>query len=145
MDKSSSQLSGLSDASYSRFCGMVRTVRRNRLKEFAILKSSLEFQFEMQLVYNKTNVPAFEKQLRFNPSRKWKSDFGWKDYKLLVEIEGGVYTNGRHVRGSGFEKDCEKYNSAVLDGWKILRFGPNHVKNGSAIATVVKFFSNNNK
>jgi very-short-patch-repair endonuclease len=41
---------------------------------------------------------------------------------LAVEVEGGMWTRGRHVRGEGYEGDCEKYNAAVLGGWRVLRF-----------------------
>lgn len=39
-----------------------------------------------------------------------------------MEIEGGVWSRGRHVRGSGFEKDCEKHNEAAALGWSVFRF-----------------------
>ncbi|MWO66465.1 hypothetical protein GQM96_24295, partial [Escherichia coli] len=59
---------------------------------------------------------------RFAPPRRWRFAFAWPAFMLAVEIEGGVWTNGRHTRGSGFVADCEKYNAATLAGWKVLRF-----------------------
>ena len=54
--------------------------------------------------------------------RRWRFDFAWPDNRLAVEVEGGSATNGRHVRPKGFREDCEKYNAAVLLGWRVLRY-----------------------
>jgi hypothetical protein len=40
---------------------------------------------------------------------------------VAVELEGGVYTNGRHTRGKGFEADATKYNAAASEGWVVFR------------------------
>jgi len=42
-------------------------------------------------------------------------------YQVAVEIEGGIWTKGRHVTGIGYQKDCEKYNHAILCGWTVFR------------------------
>lgn len=74
----------------------------------------------------------------FCPTRKWRFDAAFPDHMLAVEIEGSVWTNGRHTRGSGFVKDIEKYNFATLLGWRLLRFTPQDVLNGKAIAFIKK-------
>ena len=68
-------------------------------------------------------VPEF----RFHPSRKWRTDFAWPEQKLAVEIEGGVYIRGRHVRPVGFTKDMEKYNALAEAGWRLLRYKPGEI------------------
>ena len=68
--------------------------------------------------------------------RKWRADFAFPEHKLLVEIEGGVWTRGRHVRGQGFVNDCEKYNMATLLGWRVLRFVPQWVDDGTALRMI---------
>ena len=67
-------------------------------------------------------APAME--VRFHPTRKWRFDFCWIMSKVALEVEGGVWTKGRHTRGSGFLKDVEKYNEAVRMGWKLFRCTP---------------------
>ena len=77
----------------------------------------------------------FEREFRFNPERRWRADF-FIEPDVLVEIEGGVYTGGRHTRGRGFTSDCEKGNDAVLRGYRYLRFTTEHVTKGLAIEMV---------
>lgn len=80
------------------------------------------------------NKPAPQSEIRFHPPRRWRLDFGFPDHtpKIALEVEGGVWVSGRHNRGTGFIKDMEKYNQAVLDGWVILRATPQMVMNGAA-------------
>jgi hypothetical protein len=66
--------------------------------------------------------PTFE--LEFHPERRWRFDIAWPKFKVALEVEGGVWTQGRHTRGSGFLKDVEKYNAATCLGWRLLRTTP---------------------
>lgn len=80
-------------------------------------------------------VPEFQ----FAADRKWRFDFiifllkggDWNAIdpppSIALEVEGGVWTNGRHTRGSGFKKDMEKYNRAAVLGWRILRVTPDEL------------------
>ena len=95
--------------------------------------SPIEARMEMQL---KAIGQDFEREVRFHPPRRWRFDFAIPDLKIAIECEGGIYSNGRHVRGKGFENDCEKYNQAVLDGWRVLRFTGRMVKSGEALQTI---------
>ena len=70
----------------------------------------------------------FVKEYRFHEQRKWRFDYCIPDYKIAIEIEGAVFQNGRHTRGKGYTADCEKYNAAVLLGYKILRYTTGMVK-----------------
>lgn len=75
----------------------------------------------------------FEREHRFHPVRKWRLDFAWPAQQLAVEVEGGVWTGGRHTRGAGFMADCEKYNELACAGWRLIRVTPQHVKRGEAL------------
>jgi very-short-patch-repair endonuclease len=66
--------------------------------------------------------PVFE--YRFHPTRKWRFDIAFPSAKVAVEVEGGVWTKGRHTRPSGFRADMEKYNAAAVLGWRVLRVEP---------------------
>ena len=67
-------------------------------------------------------APEPESEYRFHPFRKWRFDFAWPDKKVAVEMDGGVFTGGAHVRGGHYQSDCEKGNAAVLLGWRVLHY-----------------------
>lgn len=82
-------------------------------------------------------LPAPEREFRFHSERMWRFDFAWPaPRKLAVEVEGGVWTKGRHTRGSGYVKDLAKYNAAALAGWRVLRFATEQVRDGTAINAI---------
>ena len=66
---------------------------------------------------------------RFDDTRKWRFDFAFIAPMIAVEIEGGLYMNGRHVQAKGYQADCYKYNRAVELGWRVLRYSPQMLKN----------------
>jgi very-short-patch-repair endonuclease len=76
---------------------------------------------------------AVVREFRFHAQRKWRFDFALPDVKVAVEIQGGAWTNGRHVRGKGFLGDMEKFNAAAADGWKVFCFSPQQIRNGEAM------------
>lgn len=69
------------------------------------------------------------------PDRRFRIDFAWPDRipQIAVEIHGGIWSGGRHVRGKGFEKDCEKRTLLNLGGWMLLEFTARDVKGGDAL------------
>ena len=75
---------------------------------------------------------------RFAPPRHWRFDIAFLEPRIAIELEGGAWTRGRHTRGSGFIADMEKYNAATLHGWRLLRFTPDQVMNGTARDTLEK-------
>jgi hypothetical protein len=64
------------------------------------------------------------KELLFHPTRKWRFDYAVLEHKVAIEVEGGVWTRGRHTRPQGFLCDVEKYNAGTLLGWRIFRVTP---------------------
>jgi|TARA_R110000824_G_scaffold75309_4_gene191222 very-short-patch-repair endonuclease len=86
---------------------------------------------QSQLKSNK--LPSFDIEYRFHPVRRWRFDFAWVEQKVALEIEGGVWSGGRHTNPKGFINDCEKYNSAIVLGWHVLRCTSLHIKSGQMI------------
>jgi hypothetical protein len=69
---------------------------------------------------------------RFHLARRWRFDIAYPAIMLAIEVEGGVWTKGAHVRGAHFEGDCEKYAEAAILGWTVLRVTPGQIKSGKA-------------
>lgn len=69
-------------------------------------------------------LPKPWREFRFAPPRRWRFDYAFHAHKVALEVEGGVWTRGRHTRGAGFLADAEKYNVATLNGWRVLRVTP---------------------
>ncbi len=83
-------------------------------------------------------LPAWETEYRFaghvlhpltGKPRRWRFDFAWPNYRVAVEAEGGTWVRGAHVRGGKYSKDCRKYNRAALEGWLLLRWTADLIRN----------------
>ncbi len=85
-------------------------------------------------------IPEPIPEYKFDGKRRWRVDFCWPDHKLAVEIEGGIWRQGRHTRGSGFVRDAEKYNALAQLGYCLLRFTPQQVRTGEARAIIAQWF-----
>lgn len=85
-------------------------------------QSTLERTFLTRLIQLAPGLPEPTAEYQFAPGRKWRFDFAWVDHKIAVEIEGMTSKIGRHQRRDGYAKDCEKYNAALVLGWRVLRF-----------------------
>ncbi|MCU0439317.1 MAG: hypothetical protein MUC49_15580 [Raineya sp.] len=74
--------------------------------------------------YLKAKYGIYAKEYTFHPTRQWRFDYAIPNelVKIAIEIEGGIYSGGRHTRGSGYQKDLYKYNTAVKMGWRLYRF-----------------------
>ena len=92
----------------------------------------------------KTLRPDAVAEYRFHPVRKWRADFCLPSDKVLIEIDGGVWTGGRHTNGMGFIKDQEKTNNAAIPGYRVLRFVPADIKSGLLITTVRELLNSMN-
>ena len=87
--------------------------------------SRLEKRFAA--LWRAVDGPELEREFRFHPTRKWRADFAHLPSRTLIEIEGGIYVNGRHTRAVGFAADIEKYLEAELAGWRVIRLGPDEI------------------
>lgn len=76
------------------------------------------------------------KEYAFYKPRKWRFDYALPAYKIALEVEGGVWTQGRHVRPKGFLGDMAKYNTAALLGWRVFRCTPSTLLSESTLLLI---------
>ncbi len=81
-------------------------------------------------------IPEPVAEFIFSLPRKWRFDWAWPKHGLALEVEGGIWTGGRHNRGAGFLGDIEKYNRAAILGWKVLRCTPAQLNSGTIFETI---------
>lgn len=63
----------------------------------------------------------------FHDTRKWRFDYALPELKIAIEVDGGVFTGGRHSGGIGQVKDMEKMNYAASLGWLVFHFIPDEM------------------
>lgn len=76
------------------------------------------------------------REYKFHPVRRWRFDYAIPSHKVAIEVEGGVWTQGRHTRPRGFIGDMEKYNTATALGWRVLRVTPDTLTTGATLDLV---------
>lgn len=81
-------------------------------------------------------MPLPIREYRFSPERQWRADYCWPSYCLILEVEGGVWGQGRHTRGSGFMKDMDKYNEMAVLGFKLIRTTPSLISKRATIELI---------
>ena len=76
--------------------------------QFKMLLDDLKADYVMEHPFDK----AFNRRFRF--------DFALLDKMVAFEINGGIWTQGRHTRAKGFNQDSIKYFHAGLQGWRVF-------------------------
>lgn len=110
--------------------GGVRGGGRWRAKRADSLSHTYTTQLLVQL--RALGLPDADREWRFHPARRWRFDLAWPERKVAVEIQGGLFSNGRHARGAGISSDYEKGAAATLLGWRVFWVTPHQIKMGQA-------------
>ena len=77
------------------------------------------------------------RELRAIEGRRFRVDFCWPDSMLAVEVQGGIWTRGRHARPMGIVKDYEKFNLLILGGWRVLLLTSLDVQSGKGLEMIL--------
>lgn len=103
-------------------------------EEAASKRRALEDRLAQQITACQLPVP--DREFLFHPTRKWRVDFAWPEFMVLVEIEGLTPQGGRHQRLPGFEADAVKYGEAQRLGFTVVRLTPTAVRTGAGVRLV---------
>lgn len=82
------------------------------------------------------------KEFMFHDTRKWRFDYAipihdGRHTKVAIEVDGGIWTGGRHIRPKGMLNDNEKFNAAAILGWRIIKVTPDALMNISTFEMVI--------
>ena len=85
------------------------------------------------------------REYRFYPSRMWRFDYAIPSLRIAIEIDGGIWIQGRHNRPSGYVGDMEKFNAAATLGWVVLKFTPQEQYSRKAFDLIAQTIANATK
>ena len=85
-----------------------------------IRESKLISSFETWLRLEKLSE-LFVKEYKFHEKRKWRFDYANLEHKIAVELDDITH----FCYWNRIKSDCEKLNTAQIQGWKVLRFTNN--------------------
>lgn len=85
--------------------------------------------------FREMGIPTPELEYVFSPPRRWRWDFAWPTIMdelgppvvmggVAMEVQGGIFIQGRHSRGAALIKEWEKLNRAAVLGWRVLYCQP---------------------
>lgn len=81
------------------------------------------------------------------PGRRFRWDFAWPQFRLLLEVQGGTWGKGgkggpsAHSGGLAASRDCEKGNLATCAGWRTLNVTTDQIRKGEAVRFLQAFFN----
>lgn len=98
---------------------------------------------QLTLIREFSDVPMWEEDFqeryaKSKRSKRYRADFAFPSSRSLIEIQGGTYMRGRHVSGSGYDRDARKYNLAMISGWKVYLLTSTTATNVSWIEKIGK-------
>jgi len=86
------------------------------------MKLSPSAKFE--LLWRSLGGGELKREHKFAEGRRFRFDY-YHTSRVSIELEGGVWSRGRHTRPAGFLNDMEKYNLAASMGILVFRV-PSH-------------------
>ena len=91
------------------------------VKKVKKVKKAVMPDLFLKLLQTKFKDVEVMKEFQFHPTRRWRFDYAFPTLQVAVEVDGGVWTGGRHINPAGYINDMEKLNTAASMGWLVLR------------------------
>ena len=95
-------------------------VPKKKVEKISVEKNTIELflkQFQQQGL-----IESYQTEYKFDDVRKFRFDYAISSLMIAIEYEGIMSDKSRHTTIGGYSKDIEKYNLAVTQGWKVLRY-----------------------
>ncbi|MCK9209235.1 MAG: hypothetical protein M0P61_00225 [Ignavibacteriaceae bacterium] len=111
--------------------GAVAKLQNNKIERFDDKESTIKIRIKKKdeedvigKIVSALSAIGFKatREYKFLRDRRFRFDMALPAHKIAFEFEGGVYSQGRHVRGKGYTNDCKKYTLAAMEGWTLLRY-----------------------
>lgn len=117
-----------------------RPAQKRKQERPAHWPPGVESELELMLLVRieRAGLPLGEGQSRIIPGRGFAFDRVWKGRRVAVEVQGGLYINGAHSRGSGVERDCLKNSLAAAHGWRVLPVSKAMIESGEAVRLIAQ-------
>lgn len=96
------------------------TVPKKKVEKISVEKNTIELflkQFQQQGL-----IAGYQTEYKFDDVRRFRFDYAILSLMIAIEYEGIMSDKSRHTTIGGYSKDIEKYNLAVTQGWKVLRY-----------------------
>lgn len=106
-------------------CVIVETVKSGKRKGQPKRMSILERKFQSLWDAYGHGYPAPLAQhymKAYDGTHNMTPDFIWLDEMVVVELDGGIYSNGGHNRPAGYKRDCKQRNWLTTNGYRVLVF-----------------------
>ena len=113
--------------------------KRKALQLVELLKAEgihavMEYRFAAEIVGG--TGKGLRQRLKDAGLHDWRFDISITLHLIAIELDGAVFTSGRHSRGLGVISDMDKINAATVNGWRVLRFTHTHHKHSEIVRMV---------
>lgn len=97
-----------------------------------------ELEHALYVRLERAGLPLGEGQYRIVEGRQFIWDRAWPEQRVCAEVQGAVWTQGAHSRGSGVQRDCLKASLAAAYGWRCLPLTREMIEDGTAVRLIAQ-------